>query len=69
LLLRSQKISAKSLEDRARQRLRIDRTPGHWSKMDVDGRDWTDRLEKVRRMGLERRCLGKSIKNELAGGC
>jgi hypothetical protein len=63
LLLRSQKIFGQepgrlSLEER----LRIDR-PGYWSKMDIAGRDWTDRLERVRRMGLEQRCLGKLIKN------
>lgn len=37
-------------------------------KMDADGRDWTDRKVKVRRIlsGFKRRGVGKEIKNRLA---
>lgn len=37
-------------------------------KMDADGRDWTDRKVKVRRIltGFKHRGVGKSIKNRLA---
>lgn len=36
--------------------------------MDADGRDWTDRKVKVRRIlsGFKRRGVGKEIKNRLA---
>jgi hypothetical protein len=37
-------------------------------KMDADGRDWTDRKVKVRRIlsGFKRRGVGNSIKKRLA---
>ncbi len=37
-------------------------------KMDADGRDWTDRKAKVRRIliSFNRRGVGQSIKNRLA---
>ena len=37
-------------------------------KMDADGRDWTDRKVKIRRIlgGFKRRGVGNSIKKRLA---